>query len=92
MISNLKDFDALEKIFKDENLELNGTKVIVDPDFKNIGDDIGQFLNKFQSWFFLSKVARIDFSNWDWFMIIKKKTIKDNRTVSRTEGIKPKLL
>ena len=48
-ISNLKDFDVLEKYFKDEDLERNGTKVIVDPDFIKIGEDIDEFLNKFQS-------------------------------------------
>ena len=48
-ISNLKDFDALEKYFMNEDLERNGTKVIIDPDFTNIGEDIYKFLNKFQS-------------------------------------------
>ena len=85
MISNLKDFDPLEKILMDENLERNYTEVIVDPDFKNIGEDIHNFLNKFQSWFFLSKVVRIDFSNWPWFMIIKKELLK---IIKQWQGLK----
>ena len=75
-IRSLRDFDALERYFMNEDLERNGTKVIVDPDFTIIGDDIDQFLNKFQNWIFLRKVAKIDFSSWVWFMTIKKKLIK----------------
>ena len=75
-MKNFDDFKALEKHFENEDLEQNQTKVIVDPDFIKIGEDIGEFLNKFQSWFFISKVAKIDFSNWIEFMIIKKKLLK----------------
>ena len=84
-ISNLKDFDTWEKYFQDEDLERNGTKVIIDPDFINIGEDIDEFLNKFQSWIFLSKVAKIDFSKWIEFMIIKKRLIK---IIKQCQGLK----
>ena len=49
MISNLKEFHTCEEYFMNEDLERNGTKVIVDPNFTKIGEDIEDFINKLQS-------------------------------------------
>ena len=76
MIHYLKHFNTLEKLFKKESLERSNTKVIVYPDFIKIGEQIDPFINKFQSWYFISKVIKIDFTMWLSFREIKNKLMK----------------